>query len=675
MRGAFAALRDGFSLPARPPWSYGVLCGTAVALPLGLGALAGAPHVGAIVALGAYYTAFGDTYGQPYGERAKTLFRAVPLVMLGFWVGAVLALSPWVAVAGIGLVAAMGAQWKVIGTPPVLAAISGFYAGLPPGLGPALQMGLGGVLFCALALALWPLRRLHPLKRALSQAAAAMADMLDGLAVPEEEWTELREEGSRALEAATTAIAAFNSSEESDRSPDRYADTLARIFHESVALRSLRAQTIEAGVEQQGLDEAVGKLSRALRESAEQESVVAVPGALAAVADFAERVTALRGRASPVQMALLGQVRRCMDRIAVAVRSVALRSSEGVRVPARLPQLTWRTPSFEGGIAHAARVGVAVAVSMALLVNVHDHFGRWMVFTVLIGLRPTYGDTFDRVVLRVAGTIVGSTAAAFLLAAVPGQGTLVAVVWIFAMLGFALREVSYAYWSTFATPLALMLMDFSIQLNWNAAGARVALTVAGGVLAVLAARLLWPRGEAGKVCDLVVDLLREHARMVRTLVDRDLDRLPDRTEAAGQAAEKLSESLDTLEKEPGGQAPEELRQAVTDARRLRDDTILLAAVMRGAPEGTDATVAILDAVADRMEAVAEAVRQDKAPPEADELDAGLADMASRVDTLVEEAEGGQAASVRRELRHAVAAHPALRTLTADALRLTDDVTR
>ncbi|MEV4065433.1 hypothetical protein, partial [Nonomuraea dietziae] len=125
MRGAFAALRDGFSLPARPPWSYGVLCGTAVALPLGLGALAGAPHVGAIVALGAYYTAFGDTYGQPYGERAKTLFRAVPLVMLGFWVGAVLALSPWGAVAGIGLVAAMGAQWKVIGTPPVLAAISG----------------------------------------------------------------------------------------------------------------------------------------------------------------------------------------------------------------------------------------------------------------------------------------------------------------------------------------------------------------------------------------------------------------------------------------------------------------------------------------------------------------------------------------------------------------------
>ncbi|GAA2377747.1 hypothetical protein GCM10010404_37440 [Nonomuraea africana] len=652
-----------------------MLCGTAVALPLGMGALAGAPHVGAIVALGAYFTAFGDTYGQPYGERAKTLLRTVPLLAIGFWVGAVLSLSPWGAVAGIGLVAAMGAQWKQIGTPPVLAVVSGFYAGLPPGLWPPLQMGLGGVLFCALALALWPFRRLDPLKKALSEAAAAMADMLDGLAVPDEEWAELREDGSRALDAATTAIAAFNSSEDGDRSPDRYAASLARIFHESVALRSLRAHAIEAGTEPQGLDEAVGKLSTALRESARQESVVAVPGALAAVADFAERVAAVRDTASPVQLALLGQVRRCMDRIAVAVRSVALRSSEGVRVPARLPQLTWRAPSFQGDSAHAARVGIAVAVSMALLVDVHDHFGRWMVFTVFIVLRPTYGDTLDRVLLRVAGTVLGSTVAALLLAAVPGRATLVVVVWIFATLGFALREVSYAYWSTFATPLVLMLMDFSIQLNWNAAGTRVAFTVAGGVLAVVAARLLWPRGEAGKVCDLVVDLLREHARMVRTLVDRDLDTLPDRTEAAGQAGEKLSDSLDRLEKEPGGQAPEELRQAVTDARRLRDDTILLAAVMRGAPEGTDATVAILDAVADRMEAAAEALREGKAPPEADELDAGLAEMAGRVDTLVEEAEGGETTSVRRELRHAVAAHPALRTLTADALRLTGDVTR
>ncbi|MEU7893623.1 FUSC family protein [Nonomuraea sp. NPDC049152] len=676
MRGAIAALRDGFlSLPAKPPWRYGLLCGVAVALPLAVGALSGRPRDGAVVALGAYFTAFGDTYGLPYGERAKTLSRTVPLLVVGFWLGSFLALNPWAAVLGVGLVAAAGAQWKAIGLPPVLAVVSGFYGGLPPGVGPPLMMGLGGILYCALALALWPARRLDPLKQALATASTAMADLLDGFDEQGEEWAALRQRASGALREAETASAAFHSPEDSDRSPHAVVSSLTRIFHESVALRSLRAQAVKAEAMPPELDEVVSAFSKALRVAAHPGGRPDSKAALAAVACFAERVAAVRDQLTPVQRAILGQVRRCMDRVGVAVRAVSAQATEGVRAPTTLPHLTWQLPPLSAeAAAYATRSGIAVAISMALVAGLHEQHGRWLVFTVLLALRPSYGDTIERVALRVVGTMIGSTMAALLLAAVPGHATLVVVVWAFATVGFALREVSYAYWSVFATPLALMLSDFFLRLDWGVAGARVLLTIGGGVLALLAARLLWPRGERRKLRDRVVDLLKEHASMVRTLAGNGWNELPEHTEAAGQAGERLDESLDKVDKEPGGRAPERLRQAVTDARRLRDDAILLAAVMKGAPDGTDATVAVLDAVADRMEAVAHAVRHEEPPPETDELDASLAEMADRVETLIEEASATDDTAVKRQLRHAATAHPALRTLTADALRLTVDVT-
>ncbi|MEU7002880.1 FUSC family protein [Nonomuraea sp. NPDC046570] len=671
MRGAADALRTGFSLPARPPWGYGVLCGTAVAAPLLAGALAGDLRTGGLVALGTYLTAFGDTYGQPYGTRARNLFGQVVLIMLGFWLGSLVGPYPWVAVVCIGLVACAAGHWEAVGMSPVLATVIGFYDHLPPSWGPSALLGLGGLLFCAFALALWPVRRLDPLRQALREAAEALADMLDGLDLPEEDWVEARERASEALEEAGTAAAPFHNADD-ERSPDRYVAALTRVFHESVALRTLRAQALEARPTVPRLDEAVAALSEALRE----EDPEALREAIAAAGEFAEYAANVRvgGETDPEELryaALLGQVRRCVDRIAVAVRASGV--AERVRAAPRLPRLSWQIPVITRPPRHAGRLGLATALAMALAVTIREPYAIWFVFTVLVGLQSTYGDTVDRVVLRVAGTVVGTAVAALILAVVPGPLTVVLIVWTFATIGFALREVSYAYWSVVATPLALMLTDFSTRIDWHAAGVRLLLTAAGGVAALLAARLLWPRGEAGRINGRVVDLLRTHGRLVRTLAERDLDELADHIEEAGRTADRLTESLDRLEKEPGGRAPAELRHAVDEARKVRDDVMLLSAVIRGGDTGWDATAAILDMVADRLETVAEAVKKGSRAPEGDELDWALAALASRVDTLMEEAAIREDTAVRRELRHTVAAHPALRAICADALRLGERV--
>ncbi|MFI9593455.1 FUSC family protein [Nonomuraea sp. NPDC052265] len=700
MRGAARALRAGFSLPARPPWGYGLLCGLAVAGPLLAGVLVGRPQSGAFLALGAYLTAFGDTYGQPYAARARFMAVKIVLIAGGCWLGLYLADRPWWAVLALGLVAAAGGRWRTVGTPPAFALVTGFYLAVPAGFGPPELMVLGGLLYAVLALALWPLRRFDPLTTALDEAVHATAGLLDGLAG--DDWDGLRERASKALGAAATASAAFESMDVTGRSADAYVKALVRIFHETVALRALRAAAPD---EQDGIDEVATTLAADLREAADGRRAGVVE-ALAVTADYAERLAAREPGGDPAALrsgAVLGQARRCLDRIAVGVRTVGLLAARHVppaghgllprppwqppagrrllpRLPWRPPpggsgrRLPWKPPTGGAGPGHAGRLGVTAAVAMALMLGVHEQYGKWFVFTVLLAVRPTYGDTVERVVLRVAGTVAGAAGAALILAAVPGPYTIVGTVLVFGTLGFALREVSYGYWSIFATPLAMMLTDFSTRLDWEAAGIRLALTAGGGVLALAAARLLWPRGQAGRLRGLSAELLREHARLIRTLAERDPDQLPDRTECAGTAADRLRESLDKLDKEPGGSAPAELRAALTLARKLRDDAILLGAVLRGAEQGSDATAGVLDAVADRLDAVGQAVRESEPPPAADAFESELDEVAREVSSLMEEAAAGEGTAVRRRLRHAVTAHPALRSLCKDALDLAAEVT-
>ncbi|MFI7691447.1 FUSC family protein [Nonomuraea sp. NPDC049655] len=712
MRGAARALRDGFSLPARPPWGYGLLCGLAVAGPLLAGVLAGRPQSGAFLALGAYLTAFGDMYGQPYAARARSMAIKIVLIAGGCWLGLYLADRPWWAVLALGAVAAAGGRWRTVGTPPAFALVTGFYLAVPAGFGPPELMVLGGLLYAVPALALWPLRRFDPLATALGEAVRGVAGLLDGLAG--DDWDDRRERASKALETAATASASFESMDAAGRSADAYVEALVRIFHETVALRALRAAAPD---EQGGIDDVATTLAADLREAADGRRAGVVE-ALAVTADYAERLGARDPGADPAALrsgAVLGQARRCLDRIAVGVRTVGLlaarhvppagrgllpglpgRPAAGRGLLAGLPEepaagrgllpgkpaagrrlfarLPWKPPPGGSGPEHAGRLGLTAAVAMALMLGVHEQYGKWFVFTVLLAVRPTYGDTVERVVLRVAGTVAGAAAAALILAAVPGPYTIVGTVLVFGTLGFALREVSYGYWSIFATPLAMMLTDFSTRLDWEAAGIRLVLTAGGGVLALAAARLLWPRGQAGRLRGLAAELLREHACLVRALAEGDLDRLPDRTESAGTAADRLRESLDKLDKEPGGRAPAELRAALTLARKLRDDAILLGAVLRGAEPGSDATAGVLDAVADRLDAVGQAVREREPPPAADAFEAQLDEVAREVSSLMEEAAAGEGTAVRRRLRHAVTAHPALRSLCKDALDLAAEVT-
>ncbi len=154
--------------------------------------------------------------------------------------------------------------------------------------------------------------------------------------------------------------------------------------------------------------------------------------------------------------------------------------------------LTPRSPSFQ----HGLRLGLALGAGVAAywLLGFSEH-GFWIPLTVLFVLRPDYDTTFDRLVLRAAGTLVGLVIATALSKWLNGDGVAIAVVLTIAT-GFAygMLTVQYALFTMAITTFAVLLADtFGGPALEDAAKRGVATLI--GIAITLALFLLWPSPE------------------------------------------------------------------------------------------------------------------------------------------------------------------------------------
>lgn len=732
---------------------YGLASALGVALPLLVGALTGRAAQGSVVALGAYLVAFTAPSG-PYGARARALATTVAVVSLGATFGGLLVGRPWPAVAVVPVVVALGVAVPWIGP---TAGLSVLLTAVRPPADSLLYNGflelLGGLLVSALFLAAWPVRRLRPLREALAEVANAVAVTLDAVAQDigagddaalravdltdpdlaavalKPDWREQRRAASSALIAARRTYALYRADRAGDErptQPERLIEALARILHETVTLRAQiealgRAASPPAGQRGWELDVRVAITALAARLRLLAGAVADTrptplgstdSAAVRRLAKQSERIwrAGQSGDGDVVAAALVGQVRRSIDRIAGTVESARRLASDDLRLgprppwqtsrdhrsrpwPAR-PEPPWagwrrleraartRSPMFR----QVTRVGLIVAVAMAIAAALRVPHGHWLTITVLLSLRGTYGETVARVVQRIAGTAIGAVLAAVLLALVTGQVAAALILFVCALLGFTLRSVNYGYWALFGTPLVMMLLDFSTPADWTAAGIRIGLTIAGGLLALLAARLLWPAGTAQLLPGRLARLLSAHAELARSaaaVVDGAADGLPrDRFTAAERATDEVADARDRLAHEPLP-APEQialLRTSVRAAQQVRDHLIAVTRMSREDIDDTGPIAGILDRVADHLDEVAGAISAEEREPAAGDrvpaldltdrladLDDHLAALARRRRTeLSDGAAADETTPLRRALLQAAGVRYTLRALRSDA---------
>src|SRR5260370_26505964 len=154
-----------------------------IALPLAVGAAAGATSSGVVMSTGALNVAFSDNF-DPYSRRGRRMFLSSVIVGVAVFAGTVSGNHPASAVAvetwwslAAGRLAALTTTAADIGVMSLVVLVVFAAQPMPPDR--ALSAGLlafaGGVLQTLLSLALWPFRRYDPERRALADLYLELA--------------------------------------------------------------------------------------------------------------------------------------------------------------------------------------------------------------------------------------------------------------------------------------------------------------------------------------------------------------------------------------------------------------------------------------------------------------------------------------------------------------------
>jgi Fusaric acid resistance protein-like len=159
-------------------------------------------------------------------------------------------------------------------------------------------------------------------------------------------------------------------------------------------------------------------------------------------------------------------------------------------VAALRASLTPTSPMFR----HALRWGIALGVGTAVynIVDLGPH-GYWIPLTILFVLRPTPGETAERIAMRAAGTVAGIAVAIAIAGPVDDFRVAEAVVIsIAAGLAFALLAIEYALFTTAITAYIVLVTHALGQSAFEAADERAVATAAGlGIVVLLV--LVWDR--------------------------------------------------------------------------------------------------------------------------------------------------------------------------------------
>ena len=536
-----------------------------ITLPLAAGIAFGMPRPGLAMASGALQVAYSDGH-DPYARRLKRMLASCLLcasaVVIGGLVGnhhvlAILVLAAWAFIAGLMVVLSTAAE--SLGIVSLVMLI--IYAGQPLSPRQAMFSGLlalaGGLLQTGLSLALWPLRRYEPERRALANLYLELARVAS---LPVN------------LDQAPLASAQINQAQQTlaalgdDHSVEgeRYWSLLNQA--ERIRLSILTFRSLPDG---EFLKLTAGVLRAIAQSLSSRESPSACRQQMSELETLAESYRSLESIRFQTD-ALVGQLRS-----GLRTASEATPAGEAL-VAGSLTAQPWQR-RFRGNLArlqanlsfhssacrHAIRMAVSLSMGELLARNVQSQRSYWLAMTIVLILKPDFTMTFSRGVLRIGGTVLGLLLATALFHLIPpGIGVEVILVGVFAFLLRWLGNGNYGAFTTAVSALVVVLLAIAGLSPKEVVIVRGEMTLLGGFIA-LAVYLAWPTWERTQIPELlarVLDGYRAYFHQVAAMYlqpgapnSAELDRI---RLAARLARSNLEASVDRLRAEPGTQKEE-----------------------------------------------------------------------------------------------------------------------
>lgn len=145
---------------------------------------------------------------------------------------------------------------------------------------------------------------------------------------------------------------------------------------------------------------------------------------------------------------------------------------------------------------HALRLAIAGTVGLVITELFKLEQGFWLLLTVVLVLQPDFGKTFQRFLLRMAGTILGATVAPILLLVINSQAWLEAISILSISVALTLLRFHYGIAVFFISIFAIILASLNQGgENWEVALMRILCTAIGSLLAFLSAFVLFRHRE------------------------------------------------------------------------------------------------------------------------------------------------------------------------------------
>lgn len=423
----------------------------------------------------------------------------------------------------------------------------------------------GGLWATLLALVLWRLTPYRPTQRAVAEVwrrLALLSGDLEGLAAGAADaagfdgHARAHRRGVReAIEAARGLVVDLARSRE--RVSDRTAQSLIRLetAEQIFAVLNALSDRIEADRDPRRQIRA-RRLLRRLRplllvvaRAIRDDTALDLPRL--------ERSIDRAGRGFSSDPGLKALAERLLDRVRIGAK---LSTPEGYRPggtllgSASLPlhrrllgplraNFTLASPNLR----HALRASLVTAPALGLTLVWPGPFTHWLTVTVVLTMQPFYAATWQRALERIGGTVLGGLIGALLASLATTTLALAALIFPLSIIGFAARQVSYAFFIACLTPLVVLLVEVMEpgHASWEVAGMRALFTLLGGLIAVGSSLLLWPISEPDQVRLELRKAVKAHADFARTVLSNRAEAERDGTAEAAARASGLA--LNTLE--------------------------------------------------------------------------------------------------------------------------------
>jgi len=414
---------------------------------------------------------------------------------------------------------------------------------------------IGGVWGVALQVALWPISAQHPLRRSAADAWLGAADLFSATAPAEPANAAARHQRITAAETDLRVALNKTGAVLAAVSPPTQIVSRLEQLNLAAARLAMRVTALNTALDTLTLDPAFAGLEAAFRPALIALSNTARTVALAVVsrqpAHFATaevrirrltnllralqaRVTAQTdGSASGAQLVeILRQIEEYLPVVGETLRATIDRAGERAAFSLELFDLQtlklrplaaalnlsrhvdWVLARFTLRIAVLSLIGVAI-------IKLHPlPHSYWLPFTLVVVLQPDFGATRQRAMQRLGGTLAGSILASLMLwLHLPLAGILAVTAVMTFLFGFFVKR-NYGVAVIFVTLFVVLLTEANGPVTIALTAERLGTTIAGGLLALLAAQLFWPVWEKDLFPPILAGALRANRDYLVLVVNR-----------------------------------------------------------------------------------------------------------------------------------------------------------